>query len=202
MKNALRVLLHMLFPERSDAKIVASLSLSSFANYIPRRKPELVSLLPFSDTRVRACVHEVKFHKNTTAVAILAAVLRAYLDTKTPTLIIPIPLSSSRQKERGYNQVALIARHALKHTAHTIDEEIIYRAKDSVPQTTLSRTDRIKNMQHAFAVYDHKRAHEKIKGADIILVDDVSTTGATLGAAKAALLPHSPASITLLALAH
>jgi ComF family protein len=111
-----------------------------------------------------------------------------------------VPLSHKRKKERGYNQVELVAQRACTKTSARLEKHILLKVRHTPPQTTLSKSERLKNVVGAFGIHDHTA--EKISGKHIILLDDVTTTGATLHAAKAALLPHSPASVTCLALAH
>ena len=72
------------------------------------------------------------------------------------------------------------------------------RVRDTRPQTELARNERISNMRKAFII----KQPQQIVGKHIVLLDDVTTTGATLHAAKAALLLHHPASVTCIALAH
>lgn len=160
------------------------------------------ALLPFSHTLVRACIHEAKFYGNIRAQKILGAVLAVYLKHETrECILIPVPLSRTRLRERGYNQVEAIVRAALEmNTAPhlTLRTDILMRTKHTKPQTDLPREARLQNVQNAFA----PRTPDVITGKRVILIDDVVTTGATLNAAKAALLPHSPASITCIALAH
>ncbi len=106
-------------------------------------------------------------------------------------LLVPIPISKKRYKERGYNQAELLARALLrayeKENAHekNISVKIIPHAlvktKDTVPQATLKRrSNRLKNMDNVFS------AHYSFENKVVILIDDIVTTGATLKDARRA----------------
>lgn len=203
LKQTFRTFAELVFPLRPDARIVRDLSADTL---IPLTSAAVhnapLSLLPFRDERVRACIHEAKFHDNERACMLLGQVLATYLQTRDTQIIIPTPLSNTRRKERGYNQVARIAEAARKHVPIHIYEEVLYKHIDTEPQTSLPKKDRLKNVHDAFRVYDTKQTRAAVEGNDIILLDDVTTTGATLKAARTSLETLKPRSITCLALAH
>jgi ComF family protein len=95
-----------------------------------------------------------------------------------PLLLVPVPLHRSRRRSRGFNQAELIARAALKQLPHRIElvSELLIRRRETISQVGLSREERIENMRGAFRVSDRAR----LKGRNIIVVDDVMTTGTTL----------------------
>lgn len=158
------------------------------------------ALSHYSDGTIRALIHEAKFHGNTQAYSLLNVLFTQYINMHHDSIdvIIPIPLSPSRMRTRGYNQVYEILRASQHSTTIPIETKALKRVMHTRPQTELPRNDRLTNVQNAFRVLDGK----KTKGKRILIVDDVMTTGATLRAAKAALLLHSPTSVTMLALTH
>jgi len=107
-----------------------------------------------------------------------AAFERGMFD-RQPILVIPVPLYKSRRRQRGFNQAELIARDAVK--VHPVRErmqlapEILQRTRDTHSQIGLTSHQRRLNLRGAFAV---ARAAE-VTGRDVILVDDVYTTGTT-----------------------
>lgn len=153
------------------------------------------ALLPYADPLVRTCVHEVKFHMNKRAATLLGDVLAAYLSTQEYDVLIPVPLSRARRRERGYNQVELIAESA---EATNVDRKSLRRTRNTRPQTELPKSERSTNVVDAFVC----KRPERIEGAHILVLDDVVTTGATFKEVRKALRPHKPASITCVALAH
>jgi ComF family protein len=89
-----------------------------------------------------------------------------------------MPLSAKRLAERGYNQALLLAR-AMNPVKTCAD--VLLRVQHTSAQHTLKRAQRLAALDHAFAV-DPLLAH-RVKGARVVLVDDVMTTGASLYAA-------------------
>lgn len=189
------------FPERPSHLLVRQASPEIFLELLsPTVHPDFISLFNFKEPLIRALVHEAKFHGNPKAWTLLSMALARYLkDFPEGSILLPIPLSKKRHRERGYNQVLKVAERALTYVPQMeLDARSLFRSRDTAPQTSLSRKDRLKNIENAFQVRFDKNIHDR----HLIILDDVATTGATLKAAKQALSPHSPASITLLALAH
>ncbi|MDD3627036.1 MAG: ComF family protein [bacterium] len=93
-------------------------------------------------------------------------------------LFIPVPLSDKRLNFRGYNQVYLILKH-LKFRLHglKIEERVIKRVRETEFQKNLKITARRANIRGAF----HVTSEETVKGKNIVLFDDIYTTGATAG---------------------
>lgn len=91
-------------------------------------------------------------------------------------VIMPVPLSARRKHRRGYNQSDWIARGIADVTGLPVDAKNLIRRKDNKTQTTMNRDERWQNVQGIFAI----RQPERLAGKTILLVDDVTTTGATL----------------------
>ena len=111
-------------------------------------------------------------------------------------LVLPMPLSPQRLQTRGFNQALVLARHLAPDKT---DPQLLLRIKDTPPQRTLKRNERLTSVQDAFAV-DPLR-HTQVKGARVVLVDDVMTSGASLFAAAQALRSAGAAHITGVVLA-
>ena len=101
------------------------------------------------------------------------------------TALLPVPLAASRERERGYNQSALIAAELAARWRIPVWNDVLVRARVTRTQTELTPGERLSNVAGAFRVRDS--ALVKLAGAHIVLVDDIVTTGATLGACAWAL---------------
>jgi ComF family protein len=98
-------------------------------------------------------------------------------------LVVPVPLHASRLAERGYNQAGLLARRLARHAGAPFAPLALARVRDTPKQATLDREARLANVAGAFRVRQPTRTLERA----VLLVDDVSTTGATLEACASAL---------------
>ncbi len=110
--------------------------------------------------------------------------------------VLPLPLSTERLRERGYNQAALLAQALAPHKTRT---DLLLRVQHAPPQSTLARGERLRAVQHAFAVEPALAAD--LQGQRVVLLDDVMTSGATLHAAARVLRAAGAAHIGAVVLA-
>jgi ComF family protein len=101
------------------------------------------------------------------------------------TVCVPVPLAAVRLRERGFNQSALLAERVAAQWALPYAGETLMRTRSTVSQTRLTPGDRLSNVAGAFRAGDGTR--EMLRGAHVVLIDDVVTTAATLNACAAAL---------------
>jgi ComF family protein len=131
---------------------------------------------------VRGMVHLLKYDHVTPAVSVLGqlaaeAISQSHLTADGKPLLVPVPLHSSKRRERGFNQSELIARAAVKHLPARLEiARVLKRQRPTHSQVGLTREERIANMRDAFRVIDKPR----VKGRTVIVVDDVMTTGTTV----------------------
>ena len=129
---------------------------------------------------VRQAIHKLKY-QNLRALAVpLAKLLQEYLaSTSMPVdVLVPVPLHKKRLRERGFNQSALLAQELGKLNDLAVEEGCLIRTRHSTPQARTSSVDeRWRSVADAFACRG-----EKLQGKQILLIDDVSTSGATLDA--------------------
>ena len=145
---------------------------------------------------LRQAILELKFHRRERLGKRLGELLVEVwtgveeLSALDSPVLVPVPLHSSRERERGFNQAQLLAeglKYGLARVPGTRTLEIaprcLWRTRATVPQTGLSLTARFENVRGVFAV----SLPEVIRGRVAVLIDDVMTTGATLSACAAAL---------------
>jgi ComF family protein len=110
--------------------------------------------------------------------------------------VLPVPLSTERLRERGFNQSALLAKHL---AGPKTDHHTLLRLHATEAQSSLPRTQRLRNLHGAFAIEPSRAA--ALRGQRVVLIDDVMTTGATLQAATLALREAGVAHVTAAVLA-
>lgn len=101
------------------------------------------------------------------------------------TAIIPVPLGAGRLRERGFNQSDLLAHAVQRRLGIPVWADVLARTRHTSSQTRLTPEERLRNVSGAFHAPASGRA--KLRGAHLMLVDDVVTTASTLNACAAAL---------------
>ncbi|MGH2551126.1 MAG: ComF family protein [Thermomicrobiales bacterium] len=101
----------------------------------------------------------------------------AIADLPRHDVIVAVPLSRQRQRDRGFNQSHELAETISFESAILVSTRIVERTTDTSPQVGLPRHQRHQNVHGAFTVVDP----ESVRAASILIVDDVFTTGATIG---------------------
>jgi len=134
------------------------------------------------DGELRELIHMLKYDQVHPAAAVLGRMLAlaiAKLELTEPVLVVPVPLHGSKRRQRGFNQAESIAHNALKSMCNQrfqVVMDVLQRTRATVSQIGLTRPQRRENMSGAFKV-----AHlNRVSGHDVLLVDDVMTTGTTV----------------------
>lgn len=169
----------------------------------------VTTLFDYKRNDVRDLIRALKYDGNLRAASLAASGLSDFLREEIATtqafsaravFLVPVPLHKSRAQERGFNQIELVLRALPKEfrdgTLARIEPQLLKRGRKTSPQTHLSRKKRLENVRDAFFCTDTAR----VSTAHIYLIDDVTTTGATLAHASTP-FKKSGAKITLLALA-
>lgn len=148
------------------------------------------ALFSYKDHRVRELVWQIKYKQNYILTSAAAKLLFEFIlddlqdvyffENHKKVLIIPVPASKERVRERGANQAERLVHEILKHDSDGALEhggEVILKIKNTISQTkTRSKSERMKNPIGAFAVVKP----EEVRGRNIIVIDDVITTGSTI----------------------
>ena len=148
-----------------------------------------------------------KFHGDLAAGQLLAKLLSAKVASalandltitakdSTPTLLVPVPVHKKRLQQRGFNQSFLLAKPLAKALRLPLAPEALRRTRLDPPQSSLGRKERLSGPRGAFA------AHPVVAGHEIVLVDDVMTTGATLREATRIFLEAGAVRVRIVVLA-
>lgn len=141
-----------------------------------------ISEVPHYDRVIAACryafpldglIQAYKYNGRLIAGAALASLLANRIQRR-PDLIVPVPLTAQRLRERGFNQALELARALGQHIKAPVNAQLCVKTRDTAPQTRLPWKERLKNIRGAFVV------EGGVAGCHVAVVDDVLTTGATL----------------------
>jgi ComF family protein len=135
--------------------------------------------------RARTIVHTFKYSYVSALARPMASLMAEALVENFPrtAVLVPVPLSTRRERVRGYNQAKLLASELNRITGHPLGEKALVRVRSTSPQVRQDAVSRHANMRGAF------KAREAIlpAGASVVLIDDVITSGATVEACAQAL---------------
>jgi ComF family protein len=146
-------------------------------------------------------IHQFKYKNNISEGEILASFMAGFsfpdIDFADYSLIIPVPLHVKRLRKRGFNQSLILARAIAEEQKIPVDFSLLKRHKFTLTQTGSNKKERKQNIKGAFEVSDKK----KISGKNIILIDDVYTTGATVNECAKTMIKAGAQRVSVLTLA-
>ncbi len=208
--------LDLLFPFYYDQDFLNNLTSERFLSLTT---PALVSLTPntlsivnYKNKLVKKAIWSLKFKNNQALAKLFAEIIYDNLVEELSNLkltvnfdqpiLVTVPLSRQRQRERGYNQVDLIAKIIAQIDQNNFleyRENILRKVRDTQAQSqTKNKVERLKNLKGCFKVI----IPEIIKNRNLILLDDVTTTGATLTEVVRTLKLARPKKILCVTFAH
>jgi ComF family protein len=139
----------------------------------------------------RELVHLLKYENLTALAEPMTHPMAPLVVWLAPDVIVPVPLHSGRERSRGYNQSALLAKHIGRETGVAVDAKAARRVRATKPLVqAMSPEERARIVEGAFRA-DGARVEQR----RVLLVDDVVTTGATLGACAMAVLDAGAATV-------
>lgn len=150
---------------------------------------------------IRELIHRVKYSREIWITQTLGRILAKGL--ADPRLagqsfdaLVPVPLHAKRLREREFNQAAVLAKHLSKSSGIPVSD-VLLRRRYTGTQTALDRAERRQNLRNAFSL----RKNSNVTDQNLLLIDDVLTTGSTLDACAAVLLEQGAESVRALTLA-
>ncbi len=150
-------------------------------------RPDFTALRAYAEYRglVREAILRYKYGRDMGLGEALSRPMIATLQKLNWSLdiITSVPLGLARMKERGYNQATLLARPIALHMRLPFSRKLLKRSRETPSQVGLTVTERRKNMMDAFTA-----ERELVQGKNILVIDDVATSGATINACANALL--------------
>lgn len=212
IKGHFNVLLDIVLPRRARTVRAENWTLDDLAVSPKTHEAcgtQITTLLDYKNPAVEDCIRALKYDGSSRSAELLAGALADYLReeisqarsfSSRQILFMPIPLFKSRERERGFNQIETVLKKLPKEFLDgelaSFVPEALARTRETKQQTHLSRSERLKNMTGAFSV----PVTESIRDSHIFLIDDVTTTGATLAEA-AKPLERAGAKVSAIALA-
>lgn len=150
---------------------------------------------------MRTLVHALKFHDRHDVRRLLGKwLVEAGRDVVGECeLVVPVPLARRRLLMRRFNQAAILAQEVARLTGLGYEPLVLERRRATSSQVGLTRAERQRNVAGAFRV--PRRLEDRVRGRKILLIDDVITTGSTVGACARALKRAGAARVDVLALA-
>jgi predicted amidophosphoribosyltransferase len=204
MLYPIQYLVDSIFPPTTHELLLRNVSANRFKQwYTVQTTGDVTYLSEYATPVIQAAIAACKFEHSYQAAKLLSTLVTTYSETLPPkkTLFIPIPLSKAREHKRGFNQVTRVLSYiGTLPYSYTVASNLLTRQLDTTPQTSLTRAKRLTNMSGAF-VYQTKNHFLLDDIERIIICDDVLTTGTTLRAVKATLVPHIPTHIEIICLA-
>ena len=214
--NISTVCIEALFPSRCvGCGVLGTHLCSSCLSHIEPSEtppfPETYAVWSYRDTLAHTILWKLKYRSQTALADVAAHALTdilteiiaetSLMESNRKPILVPIPLSPAREKERGYNQSALIVKSLMRLMDNEIADSngMLTKTRDTQSQmATKDRKTRLENLRGAFSVSNS--AH--VAGRVVIVIDDVTTTGATFAEARRTLKEAGAQKIICCAVAH
>lgn len=200
--NTVRTILNILFPRTDTVRRLETLSAHDALHTLPRSTKKLdhvCAVFAYRNPLTQTLIWQLKYKENKIIARLCGEIVQKILSEQfsTRVLLIPIPLSNARRRTRGFNQNELIIDHISQHYERTY--VALKKIRHTVPQSSLSdRAARLTNISGCFSVALPELVHDR----DIVLIDDVITTGSTLREARNTLLAAGAHEVRSIVLAH
>jgi ComF family protein len=206
--NIIRKILDAIFPPKDRVVSTRSLQLQDLDRLPAERQPKkrfIWAVCDYRQPNVRQVVKAAKYDGSREAIELMSKLIQEELLSlcdeerifANKVVITPVPISAHRQREYGFNQSWRLAKAIEKNdTSKTFQaQKLMKKVKKTPTQTSLSKDKRLKNIAGTFRAY-------RVDAETVIIIDDVTTTGATFTEACRAINDASNVKVLAIAFAH
>lgn len=217
----LKGFIDFLYPKTANVQTLETLSPTKLLEHLPSARDtdklgeDIIAIFSYEDRLVRELIWKLKYRRNEELIESLAVILYDTLKTEISertlfdsvkwnrkVLLIPMPMHAEKRRERGWNQTEILAKALMRLDTErllTYSPRILEKWRHTESQTqTKEKLKREENVKESMRVVDKKN----LEGACMIILDDVTTTGATFRDARRALRESGAERILCVALAH
>lgn len=217
MQKIIDILLNILFPQvcfgcKKPHESLCNICLENARATHEEDSAYILFVFHYRNPAIKKAIWAMKYRGNSPVAEVFARELhdvllgeleeRVLFQNFTKPVLVPIPLSKKRLRERGFNQAEKLCKEAIKLDTEKIFEfvpRVLEKIKETPVQTSIkNKRERLKNIKGSFTV----RNPEEVRGRNIILIDDIWTTGGTLDEAKRVLLKAGARRIIAITVAH
>lgn len=215
MERILDLMLNALFPKRASTLALEELVehglLRSLEPAAETPHSFIHALFHYKNPTVRSLVWEIKYGANTKIITEVAEIFAEEIHSffeehhgfiSREWIIVPIPSSRTHRKQKGFNQTEKLAQAIMKtHIGNSVSYEpyVLIKTKETKPQTSIKhRSERLSNIIGSFGV----QQNNSVVGKNIIIIDDVTTTGSTFVEARKVLKDSGAKHVIGFAIAH
>ncbi len=209
-KKALEYLLETLMPTDPRIRRIEAEGAKAFREWpVVGEDGGVFHLASYKHPLAKAALIEIKSTPNRRVAFVLGALLYEALRDGSreerlraaPPLVLPIPITAKKKRERGWNQCELMLEGFRRADAEGLFEarkDVLVKSRENEDQVGMSRAQRFENLKDCFAVRDP----EAVRGRAVVVFDDIVTTGATFGDARRALEAAGAKKVICIAIAH
>ncbi len=216
VKKIMDYILNILFPEfcfgcHAKDTVLCNDCLLKIKINDKTTEENIVAIFDYRDALIKNIIWQLKYHNQKGLGKKMGQILFEYskdklseivfLSSGKPLIIIPVPSSQERLRNRGYNHAEILARWFCNENPENLElnNNIVFKKSETIHQAKISnKKERLKNIKNSFDI----RNNSNVRGRSIVLIDDVTTTGGTFFEIMKILKKAGAKKVFAIALAH